>query len=576
MRADVALLFVPVISFTICRLLLFQEDDSSSGKISNSVDWTEAAKVFSDDMTLLLQVHASRNSDSSQSAGVLERDLQKEVLQGRPLDGGVVKVWYPYDWLFGSLGTSSCNKPEWDFSDKSHEARFFLPVLELILILLIVSNAKNGEYADADPRGDAQGQGEERQRRESEGFGANERRIENTRRYDLDFARVICVACVVVEHSGGTEWTSHNLVFVLQWVLPFLYITSGVAFMKSRKRVMSFNARLGALLFVGVGANWCADIVSGRDWKGDPGNTVFQMFYVVMLMLMSFLAGPLREALLARTPQGGMKEAPSNIWAGAVYGVILVVSISYFIAGHDFFNVDQLDPHAWASNEASPLLTHGPIALVQVAGILFLGHLACLYKANDLVPWLMLAHIYLPRILIPWSKVGFPHNLELFVFAMTTEAWTLRGYRTFSKFVQSYWPVILFFLMVIEMPNWYGRCDLLPPNTALERVRWYAIECFLCLCLTTQTFQVGDPFNAMGWLNYWALYAYCFHVMWARILPIPYGAVATYSSAMVFYMANRWTGCFDKGDNTCDERNTKGSSGCLKSGLTSDPDAAGG
>merc|ERR1719174_1996632 len=104
------------------------------------------------------------------------------------------------------------------------------------------------------------------------------------------------------------------------------------------------------------------------------------------------------------------------------------------------------------------------------------------------------------------------------------------------------------------IPDLYGRCDLMPPNTAWERFRWYGIECFLSVCLTTQAFQVGDPYGMVPWLSYWALFAYCFHVAFARVFPIPYGAALTYSTLIVFYALHQWT----MPDDPKDDNRSKG------------------
>jgi hypothetical protein len=141
---------------------------------------------------------------------------------------------------------------------------------------------------------------------------------------------------VVIEHSGGKHWTRHNVMFVLQWVLPYLYITSGIAFMMSQKSMLGFNSRLAIVLAVGVAANWASDVVTGRDWHGDFPNTIFQMWYVVMLILMATLASPLRHVL--QYPQ---EKTSLALWAPAViYGTITMVGLAFFITGSDIVHVE--------------------------------------------------------------------------------------------------------------------------------------------------------------------------------------------------------------------------------------------
>lgn len=450
-----------------------------------------------------------------------------EALKVVPLDGEVgAGSWQATDWLYTS-DPGSCQQAKWDMTKHTSAVRVLLLLLFLVLIAFVVINGR----ADHD----------------NEGAGSldverdNERQPQ--RRHDLDYARIICVACVVTEHSGGSHWTSHNTMFVLQWVLPYLYLTSAISWMMSTKGVWMYCLRLSVVLVVGVLANWVADAHNGRDWQGDFGNTVFQMFYVVMLIAMSMLTAPLRQAL-CHQKNNYPKAGPAvgwRLWAALFsYGIITLVGFAGLFAERQIEKLTAVDAHQhlWSSN-IEPLINAAPLAFIQVGGVLFLSHLACLFRANDILPWLLILHIYIPRIFIPWTQVGFVHNLELFVFGMVADSWLIRGRRTIATLLQNYWPIIIFLMMLATMPDMYGRCDLLPPAACLERLRFYGVELALCLFLSSRALKVGDPWNATGWLNYWALSAYCFHVAWARIFPIPYGAVLTYSSSILFYAAWR-------------------------------------
>jgi len=318
-----------------------------------------------------------------------------------------------------------------------------------------------------------------------------------------------------------------------------------------------------------VAANWMADVLIGRNWRGDFGNTVFQMNYVVMLMLMSFITAPLRQALLWRKSNPNPKPEEGHAAVGwqlraalLIYGTLTLVGFALFLTQKEHTPIISPSKESWAANVAPIINEGGALALIQVGGAMFLCLLACLFKANDIFPWLLLLHIYLPRLFVPWDQVGFLHNIELFIFAMAAESWKLRGQRAFAKAVQNYWPIIIFFLMIASMPDTYGRCDLRPPATILERFRFYGIEGVLVLFLATGSIKVGDPHHLSEWLNYWALYAYCFHVAWFRLFPLPYGALITYMSAAFFYVAWRQRGVsstkepkqeIDEADGQCNE-----------------------
>jgi len=431
----------------------------------------------------------------------------------------------PYvDWLYTS-SPKSCAEPVWDVTEYAPAIRLGLPILYLVLIGFVILNGSQ----EADAAGLRPSDHEETE----ELVG---------RRHDLDYARIIGVACVVTEHSGGSHWSQHNVLFALQWVLPFLYITSAIAWMMSKKSVGPYILRLFVVLCVGVAANWIADCIIGRDWQHDFGNTIFQMFYVVMLIAMSLVTVGLRQALgtcrrvalkqEADPPAVGLKLYVPMM----MYGLITAFAFVGFWCQKPDRNLLPVGQDSWLS-QLTPVINEAPIAFIQIGGALFLAHLACLFRANDIFPWLLLVHIFLPRIFIPWLKVGFFHNLELFVFAMVAHCWKLKGQRIFQRAAQNYWPILIFFCMIAMMPDAYGRCDLTPPATWHERLRFYGIELCFCLFLVTGSFKVGDPYRVTEWLNYWALYAYCFHVAWARLFPIPYGALLTYSSAAVVYLA---------------------------------------
>lgn len=428
---------------------------------------------------------------------------------------------YDHDWLYG-FSKTACGEGLWDNTQYSLTSRVFLPVLFAALILAIIIIGHLGDDGSDTERAQLV-------RSDSE---------PTQRRFDLDYARILCIACVVSEHSGGWHWSVHNVFFLLEWVLPFLYLTSGISFMMSQKPLPLYAARLVAVFLVGVFANWSADVITGRQWRADFGNTIFQMFYVVMLILMSIIAGPLRSSLLWRKTHADEK-ADWKQWAPVVItGLVTGVGFGFFVAGIGFLPPDPTFlPKSNLHADATEILRSGPIVLIQVVGILFLSHLACLFRATGILPWLLLVHIYLPRVLIPWAGVGFPHNLELFVFAMVADAWKLKGHRNFASTVQGYWPIFIFFLLLLSCADMEGRCDLVPASSTWERLRFYGIEMTFGLCLTTEAFKVGDPFKcgAAKWLGYWALYAYCFHVAWARLFPQPYGAVFTYTSAVFFY-----------------------------------------
>merc|ERR1712048_985393 len=102
--------------------------------------------------------------------------------------------------------------------------------------------------------------------------------------------------------------------------------------MLSQQTLCYYLKRLFLLLAVGVGANWFADIITGRDWQGDPANTVFQMCYVVMLIVMALLTSHLRKRL--RGYEQNRMPTPvdwTSIAAVIFWGVLTSIGFVHFL-----------------------------------------------------------------------------------------------------------------------------------------------------------------------------------------------------------------------------------------------------
>merc|ERR1719476_34760 len=94
-------------------------------------------------------------------------------------------------------------------------------------------------------------------------------------------------------------------------------------------------------------------------------------------------------------------------------------------------------------------------------------------------------------------------------------------------------------LTLISKPDMWGRCDVHPAFTIWERLRMNLGEMILALCFVTGGFAPDDPYNIISWMNWWALYAYCFHVMFYRLMGSPYAFVFTFAAIVPFCLGNR-------------------------------------
>merc|ERR1719453_1651093 len=94
-----------------------------------------------------------------------------------------------------------------------------------------------------------------------------------------------------------------------------------------------------------------------------------------------------------------------------------------------------------------------------------------------------------------------------------------------GAFFKSYWPLVIVVLIMLREPTLLGRCDVHPAYGLWERTRWYLIEYVLLLLLLTKTLECSEPLRLVPPLACWGIFAFCTHVMLARVLPVPYAWV---------------------------------------------------
>lgn len=438
------------------------------------------------------------------------------------------------DWLFG-VRTTSCHGDAFDNPAYSGLSRVFLPCLYLSCILAVIYAAYAPTRAGTLGKEDANSV-------QSQHAGEEEPQ----RLWHMDFARICAVMCVIFEHSGGLDYTHRNVGFGLWWALPYLYMTSGIGSMLSKSDMFGYVFRLVCVFAVGVFANWVADSSTGRDWRHDFGNTIFQMFFVVMLIIMAPLCEPLRQALRAR--KALQRPGSSTTYFALFWALVGVVGLAFALRQRegnldDYFaqKFEQGEVASWIKHYA-PLLKYSPIILVHVGGTLFLSLLAtmvCHDGNTGMIGWILLSFTYLQMVVIPWDQDSFVHLICLNIFSMVTTVWPLAGSKEIASWVQSYWPFLLMFLCLDSMPDMWGRCDVHSPYSVWERFRMQLGEFVLAVCFVSGAFTPRDPWKVTVWMGQWSLYAYCFHVMWYRLLGSPYGAIVTFAAIPVFWALNR-------------------------------------
>jgi len=373
---------------------------------------------------------------------------------------------------------------------------------------------------------------------DNESGAANSRSLHSkpaTRLWYVDFARIACVACVVAEHSGGENYTANNVLLVQQWVLPYLYAASGISYMLSSVGLMGYLLRLAAVFCIGVMFNWAADHIKGAGFNA--GMSIFQMAYVVVLMCLAIGWEPIRKALRWRQRHSLKAKIPPCLkWSfWFLYLPLCLGGFFVFLSGETMCLrglqwIQALRGTGMGAVAELPLLT------AQVGG---LGVICCLSIAvgtSGWLFWILLFVIMVQQMAIPYKRGFHPFDGDLYLLAMINYAWPMKGKNLIVHLIQNYWPVWMVTLMIWTMPHVHGRCDLDPLNTWWERMRFRGLTAALLVLFFSGAMSTGDPYGVIKWMNMWALYAYCTHVAWARLLPVPWGAAFTYGCLVPFLM----------------------------------------
>lgn len=304
--------------------------------------------------------------------------------------------------------------------------------------------------------------------------------------------------------------------------------------------------RLSVLLVVGVALNWLADVITNRDWKHDPGNVIFQMFYVILIMALYIVSIPLSHAL---------KEVTDSSRPNPAVGcnaITISTCIFGFLAVAGNFSVllnISINPFGTLSGDwgryYQQLASHIPMFLAEFSGGWFLVSLTCLMESRrldtGLVGWVLLAYIYVPTVLAPMHQQCYAVWGNLYLFAIVTHVWKLSGSDVIASSVQAYWPLLFMLLCSLTMPDMIGRCDMFPPGHTWERFRHSAGQCLLAVIFVAGGFKIeDDPHGVTKWLGWWSLLAYISHVACFRLLGSPYGAILIFALIIPFYVNHRW------------------------------------
>lgn len=374
----------------------------------------------------------------------------------------------------------------------------------------------------------------------------------------LELTRIVCVFFVSVEHAQSyfSDW---NVMYVQNWVLQYLFLTVGVCFGLSRKSLPVYILRLVQYLVLGVGCNWTAFVILGKDWRHDFFNVVFQMWFVVGVILISLLLSPLRpylSQLRAESSQSLLSppsapptlitavESPSlaMVFTGlgivGIWGLALIVVTP--VAQMVFASNVQATAGAqlggggkwWGFSPSNPADARALVAKVvawsasSLTSVWIVVSLPQFLKDTSIIAWVMYINMFVNRLIIERGRQERPfHALDLTLLGLVCYYLGMKGCRRVGDVLLRYWWLGLMVGCLLWQPGTHGRQDVDPPHDLLSRTRFCIIEAFFVLLWLTVGERVVDARifqeDQLGFLTEWALVTYMTHQAVHLVCPHP-------------------------------------------------------
>lgn len=456
-----------------------------------------------------------------------------DLVNNEAVTSTVVPQNDPRDWLF-HVYTTECDAPvNFDIKQDSILGRLTVPIVSIACAVIALFGSRVGlgpppASASTTPEGVAP---------TDEGNRHSPDSARKPRLYHLDYARITAVMCVIFEHTGGMGYTRRNVGWGLWWAMPFLIMTTGIGRVMSKSSPAAYLKRLSALLVVGVAFNFCSCVIMDRDWQNDPGDVVFQMFYVIFIMVLYIVSIPLSQQLRPEVFSPGARCNAHSI-ATCIFGAVAVAA-NFCVLFNIPLNLFGTLSSEWAKYYRE-FSSHLPLFLAELSGGWFLVSLACIMRSRcvdtGLIGWILLAYIFVPTVFSPMHQQCYAVWGNLYLFAMVTHVWKMKGSDAIARCTQAYWPLLFMLLCLLAMPDMTGRCDMFPPGHAWERFRHSAGQCLLAVIFVAGGFKIeDDPHGVTSWLGWWSLFAYISHVACFRVVGSPYAAILIFLLMVPFY-----------------------------------------
>jgi len=368
----------------------------------------------------------------------------------------------------------------------------------------------------------------------------------------LDITRIVCVMLVAIDH-GSPMYSEWNVIYVQQWTLQWIVLVSGVSFCLSSKPLLPYLGRLAIYAAVGIMVNWSAWIATGQDWEHDFFNVVFQMWFIVGLMLFCTILAPLKYWLKQDATQLESAEPlPSEpaedegvlnivltivmalLFIGLLCVVFLPKLLNPFVAPIflDFAKAIHGDGNVWGlpSNlkESQDFVAHlCTYAFLTLSNLFLLRTFRSIRIKASIIPWMIMANTLVNRSLMYRGPEERPfHLLDIMILGMVTQTYGLMYRKTVGEYYCRYWFVLLIGFALTWPPYLDKRLDMYPTFDRILRCKAELMEtlCILGWLAASDRFFSREIFTVdrLGFLNDWALLVFLVHKAMHIIFGLPY------------------------------------------------------
>jgi len=349
--------------------------------------------------------------------------------------------------------------------------------------------------------------------------------------WHIDFARIVAVAFVAVDHGNQAFGVWNNL-FAMNWVLQVLCIVSGMSFTMSRISLWRYEGRLFGYLVIGVATNWAAWVITGQDWRHNVPNVVFQLMFIVAMMLYSAILAPLKP-FLWKARLGGLRGGkPTSPWTiGVMFASIMIVTLIFCNLAN--VTATMIAPSLDFLSRSSDFLKFWGVPLTVEETVVYLRESSLFFvtpicsalivmvfplfvKETSWLTWFVLFNVYWSRLVFYRSAAErLFHCFDLFFIGMVCSYTGIKGRETMGKHVARYWFLVPLLCGAIWYPGSFGRFDEMPLRSFDARARMTVIEIILVMTflLAGERFVDRKIFTEdnMGFMNTWSLLAYVTH-----------------------------------------------------------------